>query len=222
VHPSTVYTNGPQRSDCQNAKPLDLPYKLADERGLYLLVTPSGGRLWRLKYRIDGREKSLAIGAYPEVSLTDARDAREEARRQLAKGLDPSAEKRAAKRHARASAADTFKTIAREWWQLQIKPLSKRYADRILVRMEAELFPSLGHRPIAEISAPEIIDCLRKIEKRGASEVARRAHKHVSAVLRYGVATSKVSRDVSMDLRDALAKRKTTNFPAATTTADLA
>jgi integrase len=205
----------------KNAKPQDLPYKLTDERGLYLLVTPSGGRLWRLKYRIDGREKSLAIGAYPEVSLTDARDAREEARRQLAKGLDPSAEKRAAKRQARASAADTFETIAREWWQLQIKPLSKRYADRLLVRMEADLFPSLGHRPIAEISAPEILDCLRKIEKRGASEVARRAYKHVSAVLRYGVAISKVSRDVSMDLRDALAKRKTTNFPAVTTTADL-
>jgi integrase len=88
--------------------------------------------------------------------------------------------------------------------------------------MEAELFPSLGHRPIAEIGAPEVIDCLRKIEKRGAGEVARRAHKHISAVLRYGVATSKISRDVSMDLRDVLAKRKTTNFPAVTTTADLA
>jgi integrase len=206
----------------KNAKRQDLPYKLADERGLYLLVTPTGGRLWRLKYRIEGREKSLSIGAYPEISLTDARDAREEARRQLAKGLDPSAEKRASKRRARTSAADTFEAIAREWWALQLKRWSKPYADRVLARMEAELFPSLGRRPIGVITAAEILECLRKIEKRGASEIARRSHQHVSAVLRYGISTGKATRDVSADLRGALDGSPTVSHPAVTTSVELA
>jgi integrase len=200
----------------KNAKPKEKQYKLADERGLYLLVTPSGGRLWRLKYRFAGKERLLALGAFPDVSLVGARDAREEARRLLAKGIDPSSAKRAARHHAKRIAGDSFEAIAREWLEKRGARWSKPYADAIQLRLENNVFPKLGARPITEINAGELLELLRKIEARGAGEQARRSHQHISNVMRYAIVTGRATRDVAADVRGALEPAVTKHRPAIT------
>ena len=189
-------------SAVQNAKPKAKPYKMADERGLFLLVTPAGGKLWRLKYRRPGtrKENLLSLGSYPDVSLKRARQKRDDARTLLADGIDP-----AAKRKAEANAtADTFAAIAREWME---QTESKREAETnrmIRQRTEADLLPHLGARPINDIRAPELLAALRRVEARGALVIAKRLRQIAGQIFRYAVVTGRAERDPSGDLRGAL------------------
>jgi integrase len=199
------------------AKPGAKPYKLSDERGLYLLVNPGGGRLWRLKYRVAGREKLLAIGAYPDLSLAKARERRDEARRLLVDQIDPSARKKA----ERLAQADTFESIGREWLELQRHGLSEKTFLRKVGWLEDFLFPYLGRHPIAKITAPDLLAALKRIEARGFRETAHRARSTASNVLRFAVASGRAERDVSVDLRGALAPVTTTNRAAITVPAQI-
>ena len=194
------------------AKPAAKGYKLFDERGLYLLVKPNGGRLWHLKYRVDGREKVLSLGVYPDLSLAKARERRDEARGLLTQQIDPGARKKA----QRLAQADTFESIAREWLALQKRGLTEKTFLRKLGWLEDYLFPYIGRHPIAKIAAPDLLAALKRIEARDLRETAHRARSTASNVLRYAVATGRAERDISIDLRGALAPVVTTNRAAIT------
>ena len=182
------------------ARSKDKQYKLYDERGLYLLVHPSGGKWWRFDYRFSGRRKTLSMGTYPDVSLKEARIRRDEARIQLAKGIDPGEARKAAK----GVGQDTFEAVAREWLQKMRAGWVESHYTNVVRRLEINVFPWLGRRPIGEITAPELLACLRRIEARGAVETAHRAKSTVGQVLRYAIATGRAERDISADLRGAL------------------
>lgn len=200
----------------RNAKPGDKTIKLFDERGLYLEVSPAGGKWWRLKYRFDGKEKRLSLGVYPDVSLKDARERRDAARKLLADGTDPS-ENRKAQKSARADrAANSFEVVAREWYAKYSATWAKDHGNRILRRFERDIFPWIGGRPIAEITAPELLAVVRRIEDRGALETAHRALGNCGQVFRYAVATGRAERDPSGDLRGALPPVKGEHFAATT------
>ncbi len=191
----------------RNAKPADKPRKLADEKGLFLLVTPKGGKWWRLKYRVAGKEKLLSLGTYPEVTLKEAREKRDEARKQLGQGLDPS-ETRKAMKAAQTTDADSFEVVAREWHTKFSPNWTPEHCERIIRRFERDIFPWIGKRPIREITAPDLLTCLRRIESRGALDTAHRAHQNCGQVFRYAVATGRSQRDPSGDLRGALPPAK--------------
>ena len=195
------------------AKPQDKSISLFDGAGLYLLITPTGGKLWRFKYRFDKKEKKLAFGTYPEITLADARQRRDEARRQIAHGIDPGAVRKAQKQ-AKTEEKETFEIIAREW-HTKFKPTWKpSHAEQLLTRLERDVFPYLGTRPIKEIKAPELLTVLRRIESRGALETAHRARVICGQILRYAVATGRAERDPSADLKGALPPVKTINRAA--------
>jgi integrase len=185
------------------ATPADRPYKLTDERGLYLLVTPKS-KLWRYKYRHGGKEKLLALGDAKEVTLADARIARDDARKLLKSGVDPSADRKRTKLVAQFAAANSFEEVAREWYKNQLKTWSARHAGYIIRRLEGDVFPDIGRVPIADLDAVQLLACLRKIEARGAYEMARRNLQYVSNICRYAIATGRAKRDVAADLRGAL------------------
>jgi len=176
---------------------------LFDGGGLYLLVTPSGGKLWRFKYRFEGTEKLLALGPYPEISLVEARARRDEARRQIAHGIDPAGVRKAMKQ-AETVETETFEVIAREWHTKFTPTWSTTHAATMMARMERDLFPWIGSRPIKEIKAPELLTLLRRVESRGALETAHRIRTIAGQVLRYAVATGRAERDCSGDLKGAL------------------
>ncbi|QOY95723.1 integrase arm-type DNA-binding domain-containing protein [Massilia sp. UMI-21] len=199
-----------------NAKPGAKPVKLFDERGLFLLVTPTGGKWWRLKYRIDGKEKLLSLGTYPDVSLKDARERRDDARKQIADGIDPSHSRKAQKTLRRVHATNSFEFVAREWYEKHSPGWVPSHGDRIIRRLERDIFPDLGNRPIAEITSPELLQVVRKIEARGALETAHRAMSNCGQVFRYAVATGRASRDPSGDLRGALPPVRGEHFAAVT------
>lgn len=196
----------------KSARPKDKPYKLFDERGLYLLVERSGGRLWRFKYSVAGREKLISLGNYPDVPLKRAREKRDEARRLVADGIDPSAKRQAEK----AAQVDTFEAIGREWMELQRKRLTPRTFERNLRFLEEFLYPYLGRSPIATIKAPELLAVLKRVEARGFHETAHRVRAIAGCVFRYGIATGRSERDLSADLRGALAPVVTKNRAAIT------
>lgn len=177
-------------------------YRRADEGGLYVEVAPSGGRLWRWKYRFGGKEKRLSFGSYPDVSLKAARERRDAARRLLAAGTDPGEARKAGK--AAQAGAESFEAIAREWHAKFASTWVASHGDRIMRRMEKDLFPWLGKRPIADLRAPELLAVLRRIESRGAQETAHRAMQNCGQVFRYAVATGRAERDPTGDLRGAL------------------
>lgn len=182
----------------KNARPGSKPLKLADERGLYLLVNPNGSKLWRLKFRFGGKEKLLALGAYPDVSLKAARDRREEARRQIANGIDPTVERRQAKKEAEGS--DTFAAVAEDWIGRQASAWTPGHAVTVRSRLDRDVLPYLGRRPIASIDAPEILQVLRRVESRGAIESAHRIKTVIGQVYSYAVATGSASRNPAADL----------------------
>lgn len=188
----------------KNAKPREMAYKLADEKGLFLLITPKGAKYWRLKYRYNGKEKLLALGVYDETMLKDARDKRDEARRQLANGIDPGLAKQAKKQSHKSAAENCFEKIAREWFAKFSPQWTPKHANRIMRQFEKEIFPWLGNNAISEITPPQILSVLRRIENRGAIETAHRAQQTCSQVFRYAVVTGRVERDTSADLRGAL------------------
>lgn len=188
----------------RNAKGRERAYKIGDGGGLHLLVSPDGARYWRMAYRLNGKQKTLAVGVYPAVSLAGARAAREDAKRLIREGIDPSQAKKASKRAARVAAANTFEGLAREWHDNQRGGWTERYAAHILSRLEADIFPDLGSRPIAEIEAPELLDLLRNVEKRGALEIAKRLLQSIGQIFRYGIVTGRARRNPAADLKGAL------------------
>ena len=188
----------------RSAKPREKEYKLSDSGGLYLLITPAGGKLWRLKFRVDGREKKLAIGAYPAIGLSDARKRRDDARELIATGADPSREKQQAKHRARVSAANTFGEVASEFIAKRKREgLSKSTAEKSEYYI-SRMGPIFARLPIAEIAAPDLLAVLRRIEATGNYETARRVLQLAGRVFRYAVATARLPSDPSRDLRGAL------------------
>lgn len=200
----------------KEARARESDYKLADSQGLYLLVTSKGRKYWRLKYRIAGKEKKLAIGIYPDVSLKDARTKRDEARRVLATGSDPGQLKKLQKLTQKTLQANSFETIAKEWHGQKIKEWSEMYALKVLQRMQLGLFPDLGKRPITEITPPELLAVLRKTEGRGKLDTARRLKQLSGQVFRFAVATGRAERDITADLKGTLAVAKTSHHAAVT------
>jgi integrase len=203
----------------RKAKPGPKPLKLSDGGGMHLLITPAGGKLWRLKYRIDGREKLLAIGAYPEISLGEARRRREEAREMIALGKDPSREKRRDKLRSRIQAADTFKAISDEFCQKRRRDGQKGWAPATATRSEYLLSlvcGSIGHLPIGEIEPMDVLTAIRRIEGKGKLESARRSLQLAGAVFRYAVATARLASDPTRDLRGALTAPTVAHYGAIT------
>ena len=186
----------------RSAKPQAKPFKLFDGGGLHLIVTPTGGKWWRWKYRFGGKAKGLSFGVYPDVSLKSAREKRDAARKQVAAGVDPGAARKAEK--LAQAGAESFEAIAREWPAKFSPGWAASHGDRILRRLENDIFPWLGKRPIAEIKAPELLAVLRRIESRGALETTHRAMQNCGQVFRYAVATGRTERDPTGDLRGAL------------------
>jgi len=200
----------------RSAKPGAKPYKVFDEKGMYLLITPSKGKWFRLKYRFNGKENQISLGVYPDVSLKDARDRRDAARKLLASGIDPSQDRKRQKSLEANQAASTFEAVTREWFDKNAGSWVPAHADRKIRLFERDVFPALGKRPVAEIEPPDVLRVLQRIEARGAHETARRAHVSCAQVFRYAVATRRIKSDPSRDLRGALAPVRTEHFAATT------
>jgi len=188
----------------KKAKPRETPYKLTDGLGMYLLVQPSGSRLWRFRYRFGGKEKLLALGWYPDRTLAQARKDRKSARDLLHDGIDPAARRKEGKRDARVRAATAFEAVAREWHTKQLDRWTENHAGYVLRRFEADVFPKLGARPISEIQPPEILDVLHTVERRGAREIAHRLSQSIGAVFRYAIGGGRATSDPTRDLRGQL------------------
>lgn len=197
----------------KSAKPTEKAYKLTDGGGMYLLVKPNGSKYWRLKYRFVGKEKMLSIGVYPDVSLADARQKRDEARKVLAAGGDPGEVKKADKLAQKLSTENTFEAIAREWHRQKADRWSLRYRDEIIDTFEKDIFPYLGRRPIADIKPMELLETLRRLEKRGALEKMRKVRQRCGEVFRYAIVTGRAEYNPAPDLATALATPKKTHFP---------
>lgn len=204
----------------RKTKPQTKPTRSFDGGGLYLEVRPTGAKLWRLKYRFDGKEKLLALGIYPDVPLAKARDRRDQARSLLADGIDPSRHRKEAKAARAVLAANSFEVVAREWFRKNQPNWAKNHSEKVIRRLENDVFPWLGGKPISEIAAPEVLSCLRRIEGRGALDTAHRAHQNCGQVFRYAVATGKAMRDPTTDLRGALPPAKHEHFAAITEPAE--
>ncbi len=188
----------------RNAKPRARPYKIADSEGLFLVIWPTGSKYWRLRYFIDGKEKKLALGVYPDVSLADARDRRAEARKVLAAGNDPGETRKEAKRLATLVRTNTFETVAREWFENRKHEWAPITADIKLERLEKYVLPKLGPRPIAEITPPEVLAMLRAVEGKGILETAQRVMNICGQIFMYAIATGRAERNPVPDLRGAL------------------
>jgi integrase len=196
--------------------------KLFDAHGLYVIVARTGSKWWRFKYRFGGKEKLLALGTYPEVSLKAARERCHEARRKLAAGIDPSAERKAAKGALVARETGGFETVAQEWFKKFSASWAPSHAKVVIRRLERDVFPWLGGRPVGQIGAPELLAMLRRVESRGALETAHRIHQVCGQVFRYAIATGHAQRDPSADLRGALPPVPEKHRAALTRPADVA
>lgn len=200
----------------RTAKSAEKPRRLFDGGGLYLEVSPAGGKLWRLKYRHGGKEKRLALGTYPATGLKDARDKRDAARKLLAADVDPAEHRKAAKAAGEERAANSFEVVAREWHAKQSATWVALHASRIMLRLENDVFPWLGSRPIADITAKEFLATVNRIVDRGAVESAHRVLQNCGQVLRYAIATGRAERNPVADLRGALPPVKQTHLAAIT------
>lgn len=200
----------------QKAKPSEKARKLSDERGLYLEISPGGGKWWRLKYRFEGREKRLSLGVYPEVSLKEARVRRDEARSLLAAGVDPGENRKAQKSAKTDLGANSFEVVTLEWLGKYSPRWAEKHTEKVRRLFERDIFPWLGQRPIAEITPPELLKVLRRIEERGAVDTAHRALGSCGQVFRYGIATSRCERDAAADIRGALERVDGGHFSATT------
>jgi integrase len=201
----------------RNAKPKDKAFKLGDAGGLFLLITPSGGKLWRLKYRLAGKEKLLTIGSYPDVSLVAARKARDSAREQIAKGGDPALEKQRDKARAIADTGNTFEAIAGEYFDKRKRDGDRPWAEATIVRnnqLLGQLTPVIGKMPVNIIMPADVLAAVRRIEAKGNLESARRALQLAGGVLRYAVATARLTSDPTRDLRGALTVPKVKHHAA--------
>jgi integrase len=200
----------------KGAKSSDRPKKLFDGMGLYLVVTPEGSKRWRFKYRFFGKEKLLSLGVYPDVNLKMARARRDDFRKLLANGIDPSDYRKATKTEALNKAQNSFELIGREWFAKHLNSWVPSHSEKIIRRLERDIFPWIGSRPISELTPLEILACVRRIEERGALETAHRALQNCGQILRYAVATGRAQRNCTADLRGALPPVQSENFPAVT------
>lgn len=198
----------------KKTKPGIKPVKLSDGKGMYLLVNPAGSKLWRWKFRFLGKEKVMSLGAYPDVTLAQARDGVDAARKILAAGHDPMAIRKADKVASRTSAENSFESVARKWWENWKPARSEQHAGQVMRRFEANVFPHLGSRPVSEIQAPELVAMLKAIEARGVSDLAKRALQTSSQVFRYAIAHGLAKRNPATDIKpgDVLASRQKTNL----------
>lgn len=195
----------------RSAKPREKAFKLSDGGGLYLFVAPNGGRYWRMGYRYDGKQKDLSFGVYPDVSLADARELRDRARKLLVKGMDPGLQAKLDKISASIAANNTFGAVADEWLEKITKDGHAEVTLKKIRWMVAQILPAIGKRPIAEISAPELLMALRKIEAKGRYDTAQRLRSTCGQIYRYAIATARAERDISNDLRGALIAHKVTH-----------
>ena len=198
----------------KKAKPGDKPVKLSDGKGMYLLVNPTGSKLWRWKYRVLGKEKVMSLGAYPDVSLAQAREGVDKARKILAAGDDPMAIRKAGKVATRTAAENSFETVARLWWAHWKPARSAQHAGQVMRRFEVNVFPHIGSRPVSEIQAPELVTMLKAIEARGVNDLAKRALQTSSQVFRYAIAHGQATRNPATDIKpsDVLASRQKQNL----------
>jgi integrase len=206
----------------RNAKAGEKPIRLFDERGLYLEIAPAGGKWWRFKYRFQGKEKRLSLGVYPDVGLSVARGRRDDARKLLAEGVDPSANRKATRLAGSDRTANSFEVVTREWFGKFSPGWANSHSSRVIRLFERDIFPWIGGRPIADVSAPELLAVIRRIERRGALETAHRARTNCGQVFRYAVATGRCGHDPSGDLRGALPPAKGEHLAATTEPSKLA
>ena len=183
----------------------DKAYKIADGGGLYLEVTIKGAKYWRLRYRFNGKQKLLAIGVYPAISLKNARTKRDEAKKYLSQGIDPSELKKITKK---VQDTHSFEYVAREWHSKHKPNWTESHAKKLIDRLDKDVFPWVGQRPINEINPPELLTVLRQVESRGALDTAHRIMQTCGQVFRYAVATGRAERDPSVDLKGALPPAK--------------
>ena len=200
----------------RTAKPTAKPQKLTDGGGLYLLLNPNGSRWWRWDYRHSAKRKTLSMGIYPDIGLKDARERRDSARKLLAAGIDPGEQRKAEKAAGTDRAANSFEVVAREWFAQQSPSWVEGHSSKIMARLERDIFPWVGARPIAEVTAPEILKALRRVEARGTIETAHRVLQNCGQIFRYAVATGRAERDPTPDLRGALAPVKEAHHAAIT------
>ena len=208
--------------EISKAKPEEKERFLYDGEGLYIVVTPSGGKLWRMKYRFEGKEKRLSLGAYPALSLAGARQRRAEAKELLANGVDPGEHKKAQKLAGQEKSANSFEVIAREWHAAFIKEWTPGHAVTITSRLERDVFPYMGAMPVDSIKAADVLKVLRRVESRGALDTAHRIKTIIGQVLRYAVATGRAERDCTGDLKGALPPAHKTHLAALTEPKDVA
>lgn len=192
----------------KNAKPAVKPYKLADGGGLYLLINSNGSKYWRLKYRYGGKEKVLALGVYPDVSLALARDERQEAKKHLRDFVDPSKVRKQRKQATISKTVNSFEALAQEWWQKQVGRWSLDHGTKVWRSLESDVLPYLGHRPISEITTDEVLAAVRRVEKRQAFDLAGRILQRCSSVFRYAIQTKRTSNNPTADCAGALETRK--------------
>lgn len=188
----------------RNAKPAEKQFKLADEKGLFLLISPAGGKYWRMKYRYAAKEKTLALGVYPEVSLKEARIARDDARKLLSNGVDPGAIKKAEKVARIAAAGNSFKAVSLEWLVKQMPRWSERHHERITRRLEQYAYNDLGSLPVSEVKAPTVLAVLRKLESKRTLHTAAKVRQAIGQVMRYAVATGRAEYDPTASLKGAI------------------
>ncbi|QND82969.1 Prophage integrase [Chromobacterium vaccinii] len=198
----------------RQAKPQDKPYQLADGESLYLEVSPSGGKLWRFRFRFQGKAGILALGKYPAVGLSDARQKAHEARVQLAQGINPSQAKKEAKVVAQIAATNAFELVAREWHEKQLDRWTPDHARRVMDSLEIDAFPDLGKLPVPDLTAPLILNTILKIEKRGAVETAQRVLQRISAIIRFAIQTGRATDNPAINLVGAIRAKKVEHRPA--------
>jgi integrase len=196
------------------AKPQPKLYKLTDERGMHLLVYPNGSKLWQMRYRFEGKERTASLGKYPEISLAEAREKRDQMRKQLANAIDPVQAQRTVKEAKRVAQENSFEAIARAWFASWRVDRSPRHAGYVLRRLETDVFPSIGKRPIAEIQAPELVALMKGIQSRGALDIAKRSYQMTSQIFRYALAHGLAQRNPASDIKpsDVLPSRRQKNY----------
>ncbi|WP_118976726.1 tyrosine-type recombinase/integrase [Taibaiella koreensis] len=199
---------------CRSATAREKPYKLYDQKGLYLEISPTGYKSWRYRYHHFGKEKRVTLGDYPFLSLADARQKRDDARNLLKNGQDPAIVKKHKKQTAKYKANQTLELVGREWYQYNLDTWGERHAADILYRLEMDIFPDLGAYPITEITPAILFHCIQKIEARGAHELARRAMQYVGRIFRYGASTGRGVRDITVDLKGTLKRFERGHFAA--------
>lgn len=209
-------TNPLTDTQINKAKPKDKRYKMFDGRGLILIVAPGGGKWWRFMYRIDGRERSISLGTYPEITLSEARKKREEYRSQVAQGIDPGNVLQATKATSIENAINSLEVVAREWIEKRKNVWTDANTEVVTRLLENYIFPWLGKRPVSDITAPDLLRSLRRMEEKGILNSAERVRGICSQVFRYAIATGRTQRDIAADLRGALATPQKRHFAAIT------